>query len=428
MRILMLSDFYRPLLGGTERLVADLSHDLAARGHTVAVATLAHPEAPAREDEDGVAIYRLAGLAQQSGRFFKDPNRRFTPPMPDPLLLRAIDALVAEWRPDIIHAHGWIMYSFLPSKRRWGIPLVVTLHDYGSFCPHRDLLRDGATVCDGPAPRKCLACQAHTVGLPKAAVMVGGLAIGRRWHGVVDQFVAISQFVAEQAAGRVAPRDKIAIIPSFIADSVPDYQPPQSRSPQLPAGDYILYVGAIGGHKGVGTLLEAHAALPGSPPLVLIGSSLGTPPWGDGEPPAGVTVIRDAPHPLVLEAWARCQIGVVPSRWAEPLGLVALEALALGKPVVASRIGGLTDIIEHERTGLLVPPGDAQALGIALAALLADPGYGARLGAMGQRFVRARFTAAAIVPQLETLYAEVAGRVAMSRPRSLVTANETLPK
>jgi glycosyltransferase involved in cell wall biosynthesis len=206
-------------------------------------------------------------------------------------------------------------------------------------------------------------------------------------------------------AGRhLAPGAPIPIIPSFVADQVMTYEPPATRSPLLPAGDYLLFVGALGRHKGVATLLEAYAGLDDAPPLLLIGSALGEPSWPASGPPPGVQVIHDAPHELVLEAWAHCSLGIAPSLWAEPLGIVALEALALGKPLVASRIGGLTDIVAHEETGLLVPPGDATALRAALRRLLDDPALGARLGAAGREHVRAHFTAGAVVPQVEEVY------------------------
>lgn len=413
MRILMLSDFYPPVVGGLERVVADLSRDLVARGHAVAVATLGWGDGPPVENDRGVQVHRLRGLTQRCRPLFRDPRRRFTPPAPDPLLARALAALVEEWRPDIVHAHGWLLYSYLPIKGR--IPLVATLHDYGNFCVKRDLLY-GDDVCDGPAPGKCLRCAAGTYGTAKALAIGGALALGSRWHGRIDQFLAVSRFVATAAARhlpcRPFPREEpIPVIPSFIADDVARYQPPATRSPALPDGDFILFVGALGRHKGVHTLLEAHGGLAEAPQLVLIGGSLGEPL---DRVPDGVRVIRDAPHELVLEAWARCRVGVVPSLWAEPLGLVALEALALGRPLIASRIGGLTDIVEHDRGGLLVPPGDAAALREALRALLDDPGRGARLGAAGRRHVLAHFTAAAVVPQLEEVYARVLER--SSRP------------
>ena len=323
---------------------------------------------------------------------------------------------MAAWRPDVIHAHGWMLYSYLPQKARHGVPLVLTIHDYGHFCPRRDLLLHGETLCDGPAPRKCLSCATANYGLPKALAIGGGLALGARWHGQIDRFVAISHFVAAMSARHLAPGATIPIIPSFIADHVTTYAPPEARAAALPEGDFLLFVGALGRFKGVATLLDAYAGLADAPPLLLIGGVLGAPPWPESGPPPGVRVIHNAPHALVLEAWARCRVAVAPSLWAEPLGIVALEALALGKPLVASRIGGLTDIVAHERTGLLVPPGDADALRAALRRLLDDPALGARLGAAGREHVRAHFTAGAVVPQLEAVYREVIGGAAPARP------------
>jgi len=78
----------------------------------------------------------------------------------------------------------------------------------------------------------------------------------------------------------------------------------------------------------------------------------------------------------------------------EGLGVAALEAMAAGRPVVASRVGGLTEAVVHEETGLLVPPGDPTALATALVRLARDPGLRARLGAAGRARVLARYTAA----------------------------------
>jgi len=78
----------------------------------------------------------------------------------------------------------------------------------------------------------------------------------------------------------------------------------------------------------------------------------------------------------------------------EGLGVAALEAMAAGRPVVASRVGGLAEAVVHEETGLLVPPGDPTALATALARLARDPGLRARLGAAGRARVLAHYTAA----------------------------------
>lgn len=173
-----------------------------------------------------------------------------------------------------------------------------------------------------------------------------------------------------------------------------------------------MFAGALGPHKGIDVLLEAWRGLDSAVPLVLVGLRRYDTPRHF---PNGVIVAENVPHGDVLDAWRHCAIAVVPSVWPEPFGLVAIEAMAAGRPVIASAIGGLTDIIENGTSGILVPPGDALALRSTIEELLADP---RRRAAMG-RAARERassFSAAIVVPQIEQIYREV-----VANPPPLVT-------
>jgi glycosyltransferase involved in cell wall biosynthesis len=97
---------------------------------------------------------------------------------------------------------------------------------------------------------------------------------------------------------------------------------------------------------------------------------------------------------------------VVPSQWAEPFGLVALESAAAGKAVVASDIGGLASIVQHEKTGLLVKPGDEYGLRVALERMIADAPLRDRLGEAARSHAT-QFAPEVIVPQFEELYREM---------------------
>src|SRR5437899_4028640 len=109
MRILMLAQFfYPPTIGGVERHVADLSIELAARGHDVAVATLCHKGFPEFEIDRGVRIHRIRGTMQRVGMLFSESDRRHVPPFPDPELMYALRRIILEERPDIVHAHNWM--------------------------------------------------------------------------------------------------------------------------------------------------------------------------------------------------------------------------------------------------------------------------------------------------------------------------------
>ena len=115
-------------------------------------------------------------------------------------------------------------------------------------------------------------------------------------------------------------------------------------------------------------------------------------------------------HATVMAAWDRALLGVVPSVGAETFGNVVTEAMSRGSAVVASRLGGIVDIIEHGRSGLLVPPADAAALAAAIQQLIDDPALRERIGSEARRRVEL-FAASRVLPRFERLYRDViAGR------------------
>src|SRR5205809_3939099 len=130
MRILMVSDFYPPVIGGLERYVQLLAHELLRRGHQVSVATLRHEGAPAYELDAGVRVQRLAGWNRLLAPFYASSARPFHPTAPDPGVMAGLRRVVAHERPDIVHAHSWMLYSWLPLKQWSKAGLIVTLHDY----------------------------------------------------------------------------------------------------------------------------------------------------------------------------------------------------------------------------------------------------------------------------------------------------------
>jgi glycosyltransferase involved in cell wall biosynthesis len=401
MRILMLTDLYWPLVGGLEQAVRALGRELTERGHTVAVATLAQPGLPPREDDEGVTIFRLSGALQRNAGLFSDDRRRYAAPAPDPETVLALRRVLAAFRPDVVHGHNWLVRSFLPLKRRSGVPLVVTLHDYGLACAKRSLFELGRQPCSGPGPRKCLRCSGEHYGAAKGAGVAALNWVGGAFESrLVDRYLPVSEATA-RGNGLPGSRAPYTVIPNFHRLAAgPDADPPQAAL--LPDTEYLLFVGALGSHKGLDVLLDAYARLPRPVPLVLIGA-----PWPGMPPvPEGILIHHDWPHEAVRAAWERCCAGVIPSVWPEPFGLVALEAMAAGRPVVASRIGGLTDIVADGETGLLVEPGRPDALAGALARLLDDPAARERMGRAGRERVE-RFTPQRIVPRVVAVYEDV---------------------
>jgi glycosyltransferase involved in cell wall biosynthesis len=405
MRILMVSDFYPPFLGGVEVAVRNLSHELIARGHEVAVATLAAPDLPPFETVDGVPVHRVRASTQRSRRLFASSARPWAPPVPDPEAVVGLGRVLANHRPDIVHGHDWLARSVLPHKLTRGFKLVMSLHYYTLTCPKKNLMHMGREVCAGPALRKCLACAGQHYGRPKgAAVAVGQLAFGRAEAALVDMFLPVSRATAR--ASGLGPRG-----PAFTV--IPNLMPPadgsgahDARLRELPAEPFLLFVGDVRGDKGASVLLESYRSLHDPPPLVLVGKAT---PETPTSLPSRAMFLRDWPNAVVRAAMQRCLALVVPSVWSEPFGLVVVESLAAGRPVVASRSGGIPEIVRDGQEGLLVPPSDTAALSAALRRIITDAALREAMAARAADRAR-QFRPDVVLPLVEGAYHEVLSR------------------
>jgi len=404
LRVVMLAQFYPPLIGGEERHVRNLSQALTARGHSVAVATIQQPGLEAFEFDGEVRVHRLRGTVQRVGMLFSEPGRRYAPPFPDPELMLAIGRLAADENADVVHAHNWLLHSYLPLKRRRGPRLVVTLHDLSLVCVQKNAMRAGIP-CSGPAVLKCLRCAGGHYGGLK-----GGLTTAANWisgaleRNVVDMFLPVSRAIA--AGNRLVESGlPFEVVPNFVADDAGTPQPDgDARVAMLPNGGFLLYVGDLRRLKGVHTLIEGYAMLRNAPPLILIGRRCEDTPQ---TLPPNVSIFESWPHRAIMQAWGKCLFGIVPSILPEACASVVIEAMASGKPTVATAVGGTPDLVDHGSTGLLVPPGDAPALCAAMATLIDNPDLRRHM-ATRARLKAKGLTASAIVPRIERIYADVA--------------------
>jgi len=369
-----------------------------------------------------VRVRRLRSISQRIPFLFSSAERPWAPPLPDPAITWQLRRLVTEDPPDIVHGHDWLARSFLPLRRwaqkRYGTWFLSTLHYYTLSCAKKNLMRSQSsagvsteTPCSGPGVRKCLECATRHYGLLTGAVTAAGNAVGAAAERrAASTIIAVSEAVAVgnglAVTARRGRRPGVVVVPNFLAEPAQGREienvsdDVRSRCESLPAGDFIVFVGDLRPMKGLDVLLAAYRGLPDAMPLVLIGKS-----WPDTptELPDGVTVHDRWPNPAVIEAFRRSAIAVVPSVWAEPFGIVVIEAMAGGSPVVGSNIGGIPEIIEDGVSGVLVPPGDVAALRRALADLVADS---QRRLAMGQAAYQRSldFTAGRVVPRLEDEY------------------------
>jgi glycosyltransferase involved in cell wall biosynthesis len=227
---------------------------------------------------------------------------------------------------------------------------------------------------------------------------------------ISDKVVAISSYTAREIA-RFA-KAPVVVIPYTLPFAEGSSQP---RLPRSGRGFQVVFVGRLVERKGVKHLIHAIARLP-------------------AQIQARLVVIGDGPERQALESSARASgagdriefrgrvsdeelratyassdVLVLPSILdargdTEGLGVVLLEAMSYGVPVIASDIGGITDIVEHEQSGLLVPPGDAARLAQALERLARDPALAQRLGAAGEQRVRRDFGWPEIMAKWDAVY------------------------
>lgn len=410
MRILIASDHYPPFIGGAQRQTWLLAHELERRGHQVVVGTVWQDRLPAREDDDGVRVRRLKQLRTVAPILRGPSRRRHQPPFADPVTVIQLRRLMDRFRPDVVHAAGWFAYAAAAALLRRDVPLVVSARDYGYSCANTTLMQ-GGKLCEGPAPAKCLLCAGGHYGRPRGWLAAAGVLASRplikRRATVVH---SVSQYVEmvirrDLLDGEAPRRTPLEVIPSFRVDGE---APPQDAGDvlrDLPQRPFILFVGALRPVKGLDTLLGAYRGLVDPPPLVLLGTRERDTPR---DLPAEVVAIESVPNWAVLEAWDRSLFGVLPSLWPEPFGSVVHEAMSRGKAIVGTIPGGHADMIEHGRSGLLVPAGETAALTAAMRTLIEDPALRERLGVRAR--VRAQeFAAENVVPRYEQLYARAIG-------------------
>ncbi len=368
MRILQLGKYYTPDKGGMETALRHLAEGLLAAGHDVRVMVAGRRPRSGREDLPGVpgGLVRAGAL----GTWNSQPLTLTLP--------RLLRRELADFRPDIVHLHlpnplaclAWRIAARSPAARR---SLLVIWH-------HADIVRQrvGARLVE-PLVQSALAGAAG---------------------------ICVSSEAWRRASRQLAPwRDRVRVIPFGI-----DLRPFLSQEPQ---GDGpFLFVGRLVPYKGVSELLEAVAGLPAAR-LDIVGTG---PQWAQlsrriAAPDLQGRVrllgeVADADLPSLM---ARSRALVLPSLdRSETFGLVLVEAMAAGLPLVTSDLStGVRELNRPGETGWLVPPGDRDALRAALAAVLADREAARALGRNGRRLAVANYARSRLADDLVAWYGEL---------------------
>lgn len=363
MRILLWSSTFWPHIGGVEVLGANLVGALAARGHEVTVLTRRDTEdLPGASTVNGVTVRRL--------RFQQVVEARDAGSVLE--LHRDVRRLLADLQPEVVHLYHLGVDLLFHRLADWTAPSVLTLHG------------------------------------PLAAAVDGAEVVLGRTLADAEAVIACSQSVLDDTVTRVPG---LAGRVRLVRNALPPIGPGRSPVPDGPP--VVLFVGRVVPQKGFDLGLTAFARLRDACPearLLVAGDGISLPALAaqaEAEGVADAVELAGWCDPAaVRELMARATMVVMPSRF-EPFGLVALEAGQARRPVVAFAVDGLVEAVADDVSGLLVPPGDVDALGEAMVRVATEPGLALRLGDGGHDPARVAADWDAHVGAHERLYAEL---------------------
>jgi glycosyltransferase involved in cell wall biosynthesis len=387
MRILVAHSFYR-IRGGEDSFVERQVDLLRTAGHEVKLEARFNAALP---DAITTAMQMTLGTREH----------------------RRIDRAIERLQPDVIHLHNPYP-AFGPSihlaARRARVPLVQTVHNARLRCPNGLMFTEGAQCrrCEGGAYQNAVLHRCFP-SRAQAATYASALWTHRfalRTDDRVDTFIAPSKFVQGRLADWGISDDRVALVRHF---TVGPEAPPE-------VGLTGLYVGRLSAEKGVDVLLGALAALD-DPPFEIVGDGPEEATLAAQAATLGLVRTRflgRLGRDGVVSALERARYVVMPSRSEETAGLAGLEGMAWGRPLVATALGALPELVAHGR-GRSSPAGAVAALAEAMATYVADPVLASADGLRGWSFVRDECSPGRHVASLMDAYARAMTIVKGSR-------------
>ena len=402
-RLLIVSDRFPPHdRGGSERIAHLNALGFRDRGWNVAVFTSFAPvpgERPGVHDEDGLRVYRAFPLHPfTAGERGSNADRvaELGLELWNPFVGRKLEDVAAEFAPDLLHGHYIPRISFRAfSASASSTPRVLTFHSYHFECPKGGLYRKRGEICT----KKPIPCQLFEGGMIRTLARV-------------DRVIAISRFIERRLLEAGMPRERVVWLPNGVP-----LEPMDARSPSR--SRTVLFVGRLEPNKGANVLVRAFRAIddPGARLRIV----------GAGSELEKLRRLAGGDPRIELAGWlGRGELGaayresrvvVVPSVYHEGLNTVLCEAAAHGRALVASDLGGNSDLVVEGSGGFLVPGQDVPALAARIRELLADDALADQLGSAARRHIEG-FSLDRHLSALDRLYAEILDPQARTAHRS----------
>ncbi len=403
MRIILCHNNYK-VAGGAEVFYHEVGRVLAEQGHEVAYFSAANDAVDSkwRDYFPVVASYQTGGLINKVINFPRMVYNRDAK--------RAMAKLIADFKPDIVHAFAIYVQltpSILDAAREAGVPVVMSCNDYKHICPNYKLYHHEKLCeeCQGgkfyrPLINRC--CH-DSLSYSLASSIE---AYAHDWMNIyrknVHTFLFASEFMAQKT-------DAFWGKGSFKWRILRNPYDALKHSASLETGEYALYFGRIIDEKGVNVLLDA-SALARDVPLVIVGDGPDLDMLKRQADDQGLSHVKflGAKWGAELdEILRKSRFVVVPSLWHENFPYVILQAFAMGRPVIGSNRGGITELVAHGERGLVYEANDANALAQAMQKLMIDDAMTQEMGGEAKRYADAEFNDLRFYANLMQIYDEV---------------------
>ncbi|MBX7256428.1 MAG: glycosyltransferase family 4 protein [Candidatus Hydrogenedentes bacterium] len=381
MRFLQIHNYYR-YRGGEDSMFEQICAVLRTHGHAVTTYTQRSTD------------------VQGSGKKLKAALTGVHSPRSE----REVRRMLRWDRPDIAHVHNLyplISPSVLRACSDEGIPIVMRCPNYRLVCPTGVLLRNGkpCELCVGGHEYRCALVNCRGNLLESTAI--AGRSFLVRAFGMISKsvtrFIAPSQCVKQRLVQAGIDSERIDVVPNMVPLPAVTVDPSH--------GEYVAFAGRLSAEKGLETLLDAARLIPHVPVRIA----------GNGElldslqnsAPSNVTFMGHLRSDKLASFYAKARLCVVPSIWLEAFGLVPAEAMAYGLPVVASRMGALPEIVDHDSTGYLFEPGSPEQLAASIEQLWSDPQRCRDMGLTGREKVKLEYSRDVYYTRLMRVYEHV---------------------
>jgi len=390
MKIMMVHNTYREK--GGEEIVFDNERSLLERkGHTVIPYVRSNSEL-----RDGNIVHRISMISRMvwSSKSHKE-----------------VAALLDAESPDLVHIHNTFLAispSIYSACSELAIPVVQTLHNFRLLCPAGSFYRDGK-ICEECVDQTLLQSIRHgcyrnsRMASTGVALMLSVHRFMDTWLTSVKRFIALTHFAKGKFVSAGFPADRIVVKPNFLGTD-----PGERKS----GGEYGAFIGRLDPKKGLSTLLDAWGKLCSAVPLQIVGDGPDRPEF---EVQAERLRLSDVKfrgrlsRAETMEVIKGARFLIVPSPLFEGFPMAIVEAFASGTPVLCSRLGGLPEIVEENKTGLHFHPGDAQDLARKVDWAWSHPMELAEMGRTARRKYEKYYTAERNYALLMEIYEQARG-------------------